>query len=95
MVTTPSAPRTGGSNVVTNIPPGFSIPPNYISSQETATKSELETTTTMQTMYTQTVQTYTTPQLNPATIGGSTTTNSIHYTLSNQAIPNTTSGKYS
>ncbi|CAK9797822.1 Golgi reassembly-stacking protein 2 [Anthophora quadrimaculata] len=91
MVTTASTPRTGGSNVVTYIPPGFSIPPNYISSQETATKSELETTTTMQTMYTQTVQTYTTPQLNPATIGGSTTTNSIHYALSNQAIPNTTS----
>ncbi|KOX81327.1 Golgi reassembly-stacking protein 2 [Melipona quadrifasciata] len=78
-----------GSNVVTNIPPGFSIPPNYISSQENvATKSELETTST--TTYTPSAQTYTMPQLNPATIGGSTTTNSVSHVVSNQSVTSTT-----
>ncbi|KAK9302046.1 hypothetical protein QLX08_005787 [Tetragonisca angustula] len=78
-----------GSNVVTNIPPGFSIPPNYISSQENvATKSELETTSTI--MYTPNAQTYTMSQLNPATIGGSTTTNSVSHVVSNQSVTSTT-----
>lgn len=39
---TSNTTHTEGSNVVTNIPPGFSIPPNYISSQENITKSELK-----------------------------------------------------
>ncbi|XP_029040218.1 Golgi reassembly-stacking protein 2 [Osmia bicornis bicornis] len=81
---TTSMTYTGGSNVVTNIPPGFSIPPNYISSQECTTKSELETTVPLQTTYTSSTQTYTTPQLNPATVGGTTTTNSIPH-VSNQS----------
>lgn len=80
-----------GSNVVTNIPPGFSIPPNYISSQENvATKSE----TTSTTMYTPNAQTYAMSQLNPATIGGSTTTNSVSHMVSNQSVTSTTSSKY-
>lgn len=83
---------TGGSNVVTNIPPGFSIPPNYISSQECTTKSELETTVPLQTTYTSSTQTYTTPQLNPATVGGTTTTNSISH-VSNQSNISATHGK--
>lgn len=98
-ITVSSTAHTSGSNVVTNIPPGFSIPPNYISSQEsTTTKSELEATTamptmpTMPTMYTQSAQTYTIPQLNPATIGGSTTTNSVLHTAPNQGVVSTTSG---
>lgn len=85
-----------GSNVVTNIPPGFSIPLNYISSQENvATKSELETTST--TMYTPSAQTYiklNQCQLNPATIGGSTTTNSVSHVVSNQSVTSTTCSKY-
>lgn len=76
-VTPTSVTYTGGSNVVTSIPPGFSIPPNYISSQECTTKSELETTVPSQTTYTSSTQTYTSPQLNPSTVGGSTTTNSV------------------
>ncbi|XP_034179809.2 Golgi reassembly-stacking protein 2 [Osmia lignaria lignaria] len=86
---TTSMTYTGGSNVVTNIPPGFSIPPNYISSQECTTKSELETTVPLQTTYTSSTQTYTTPQLNPATVGGTTTTNFIPH-VSNQSNINTT-----
>lgn len=84
-VTTASAIHTGGSNVVTNIPPGFSIPPNYISSQETATKSELEIATSVQTVHAPSVQTYTAPQLNPATVGGSTTTNSVPHVIPTQS----------
>ncbi|XP_076760421.1 Golgi reassembly-stacking protein 2 [Xylocopa sonorina] len=87
---TTSIIHTGGSNVVTNIPPGFSIPPNYISVQESTTKSELETTTATQTLYTPSVQAYTTFHLNPATIGGSTTTNSVPHVVSNQGVINTT-----
>ncbi|OAD62053.1 Golgi reassembly-stacking protein 2 [Eufriesea mexicana] len=85
---TSNATHTEGSNVVTNIPPGFSISPNYISSQENITKSELETTTMMQSMYTPSVQTYTASQLNPATIGGSTTTSSVSHVASNQSAIN-------
>ncbi|XP_054013415.1 Golgi reassembly-stacking protein 2 [Hylaeus anthracinus] len=88
---TTSTTHTGGSNMVTSIPPGFSIPPNYISSQETTTKSELETTT-IQTVYTPSIQTYTAPQLNPATVGGSTTTNPVPQVVPNLGTTNITSG---
>lgn len=83
---TSNTTHTEGSNVVTNIPPGFSIPPNYISSQENITKSELETSNVMQSTYAPNVQTCNVSQLNPATIGGSTTTNSISHVISNQGI---------
>ncbi|KOC63264.1 Golgi reassembly-stacking protein 2 [Habropoda laboriosa] len=82
---TTSTPHTGGSNVVTNVPPGFSIPPNYVLLRENTTKSELETTTTTPTMHMQT-------QLNPATIGGSTTTTTIPHVVCNQTTPNMTGG---
>ncbi|XP_076248217.1 Golgi reassembly-stacking protein 2 isoform X2 [Calliopsis andreniformis] len=84
-VTTTSTTHTGGSNIVTSIPPGFSIPPNYITSQESTTKSELEIATTAQTVYTPSVQTYSVPQLNPATVGGSTTTNSVPHVVPTQS----------
>ncbi|XP_017892314.1 Golgi reassembly-stacking protein 2 [Ceratina calcarata] len=84
---------TAGSNIVTNIPPGFSIPSNYITTQGSGTKSELEAVTSMQPpTYAQSSQTYYAPQLNPATIGGSTTTNSIPYTVPNQNVINTSCG---
>lgn len=90
-VTTTTITHTGGSNMVTNIPPGFSIPPNYVSSQEVTTKAQLETTTLPQTVYTPNVQTYTAPQLNPATVGGSTTI-SVPHVMSSQGTMNVMSG---
>lgn len=67
-----------------------------MSAQENVTKSEVETTstTTVQNIYTSSVQTYTMPQLNPATIGGSTTTNSVSHVMANQTVVNTTCSKY-
>ncbi|XP_033340349.1 Golgi reassembly-stacking protein 2 [Megalopta genalis] len=91
-VTTTTATHTGGTNMVTNIPPGFSIPPNYVSSQDITAKAQLETTTLPQTMYTPTIQTYAVPQLNPATVGGSTTTISASHMMSNQGNINLISG---
>ncbi|KZC04977.1 PREDICTED: Golgi reassembly-stacking protein 2 [Dufourea novaeangliae] len=82
-VTTGTVTRTGGNNMVISIPPGFSIPPNYVPSQDITTKADLETTTIAQTVYTPSAQTYTIPQLNPATVGGSTTI-SIPHMVSNQ-----------
>ncbi|XP_068980501.1 Golgi reassembly-stacking protein 2 [Bombus flavifrons] len=89
---TSSITHTEGSNVIINIPPGFSIPPNYMSTQENVTKSEVETTSTtmVQNIYTSNVQTYTMPQLNPAAIGGSTTTNSVSHVMPKQTVVNTT-----
>lgn len=84
-VTTNTTAHTSGSNVVTNIPPGFSIPPSYISPQESTVKAEHEITQTTQSTD---LPVYTTSQLNPATVGGSTTTNSVSYPLPNQ--PNVT-----
>ena len=94
-VTATSTAHSGGSNVVTSIPPGFSIPPNYISSPESATKSELEIAMPVQSVYTQNVQTYTTSQLNPATVGGSTTTNSVPHVAPTQGATTITFGNNS
>ncbi|XP_031827898.2 Golgi reassembly-stacking protein 2 [Nomia melanderi] len=86
-VTTATTTHTGGSNVVTSIPPGFSIPPNYVPSQDTITKAQLEATTLMRPMYTPSVQTYTAPQINPANVG-----ESIPHVISNQSTINVMSG---
>ncbi|XP_043248285.1 Golgi reassembly-stacking protein 2 [Colletes gigas] len=83
-----------GSNAVISVPPGFSIPPNYISPQESTTKSGLETTT-MQNMYTPSVQTYSAPQLNPALVGGSTTTNSVPHVVPSLGTTNAMRGNNS
>lgn len=48
----------------------------------------------MQSMYTPSVQTYTVSQLNPATIGGSTTTTSVSHVASNQGAISMTYSKY-
>lgn len=48
----------------------------------------------MQSTYASNVQTYNVSQLNPATIGGSTTTNSISHVISNQGIISATYSKY-
>lgn len=79
--TTYTTTHTGGSNMVTNIPPGFSIPPNYISPQGSTVKTEHE----IQTTQTPSLPVYTSSQLNPATVGGSTTTNSVSHSIPNQA----------
>ncbi|KAG7187752.1 hypothetical protein KM043_016798 [Ampulex compressa] len=82
--------HTGGSNVVTNIPPGFSIPPNYISSADNANKAELQEEQTVVTQATPSLkpQTYSVPSVNPATAGGSTTTNSLTHVYSTQPTGN-------
>lgn len=78
--------HAGSNNAVTNIPQGFPMPSHYIPTQENIPKVE-PAIATMQPTPVSNTPIYSTPQLNPAMVGASTTTNSVSHTPINQPSP--------